>query len=154
FGEPIRHTEYEVVSIPEGRAREFVVTHHYSGTYPDLEHILTFFIPEHPSSGEQALIEIPRALARQFRVLLRRCTTSRALRGTGPLVGVRASPEGLTMWSCLDEAALRFHQAGSRPPDMLAFHAEVLARIEGRDNNPVCLERLEEKRGRARWQER
>jgi hypothetical protein len=34
FGEPIRTAEYEVATIPEGQAREFVVTHHYSRTYP------------------------------------------------------------------------------------------------------------------------
>lgn len=99
------------------------------------------------------MIEIPRALARQFRALLRRCSASRILRGPGPLVLIRAGPHGLSLRSCVDEAALCCHLAGPRPNDELAFSAEVLARIEGGRNNTVQLERLEGTRGRARWQE-
>jgi hypothetical protein len=34
FGEPIRTSEHEVIPIPEGQARDFVLAHHYSGSYP------------------------------------------------------------------------------------------------------------------------
>jgi hypothetical protein len=34
FGEPIRTAEYEVAALDEAPARDFVRTHHYSGTYP------------------------------------------------------------------------------------------------------------------------
>jgi hypothetical protein len=34
YGEPIRPSEYEVAAISEGQARDFVLTHHYSGSYP------------------------------------------------------------------------------------------------------------------------
>jgi hypothetical protein len=100
------------------------------------------------------VIEVPRALARQFRALLRRCSPRRGPHGTVPLVLVRAGPPGLCIQASLNEAALRFHQGGPRPADELAFRIEVLARCEGRDHSPVCLERLTETRGRASWQER
>jgi hypothetical protein len=99
------------------------------------------------------LIEIPRALARQFRALLRRCSASRGQRGPGPPVLVRAGPDGLTVCSGLDEAALYFHLDGQRESDELAFRAELLARVEGRDRSSVNLERVGPAKGRARWQE-
>src|SRR5262245_6861951 len=98
-------------------------------------------------------MEIPRALARQFRALLRRCSASRAQRGPGPPVLARAGPDGLTVCSGLDEAALYYHLNGPRESDELAFRAELLARVEGRDRSSVLLERVDPGKGRARWQE-
>jgi hypothetical protein len=99
------------------------------------------------------VIEIPRALLRQFRMLLRRCSLGRGQRGPGPLVLVRSGSSGLCIQACVDEAALRFSQTGARPADELAFRGEMLARLEGKEHSPVCLERVAETRGRASWQE-
>src|SRR5262249_33302213 len=82
-----------------------------------------------------------------------RCSASRGQRGAGPPVLVRAGPDWLTVCSGLDEAALYFHLDGPREPDELAFRAELLARVEGRDRSNVLLERVAPGKGRARRQE-
>src|SRR5262249_56091696 len=89
----------------------------------------------------------------QFRALLRRCSASRGQRGPGPPVLVRSGPDGLTVCSGLDEAALYYHQDGAREPDELAFRAELLARMEGRDRSSVVLDPVGPANGRASWQE-
>src|SRR5262249_10244110 len=78
---------------------------------------------------------------------------SRGQRGPGPPVLVRSGADGLTVCSGLDEAALYYHLDGPREPDELAFRAELLARVEGRDRSAVVLERIGPTKGRARWQE-
>jgi hypothetical protein len=45
------------------------------------------------------LIEIPRALLRQFRAVLRRLTPSGSPRGPCPVVFVQATKDGLTLQS-------------------------------------------------------
>jgi hypothetical protein len=99
------------------------------------------------------LIELPRALARQFRAVLRHSVMADAPRGPWPLVLCRAGEEGLTLHARNHDLAVRFHQPGRRPPDAIAFRASLLAEFEGRPDTPVALEQVAFGKGRAGWDE-
>jgi hypothetical protein len=99
------------------------------------------------------LIELPRALARQFRAVLRRSLMADAPRGPWPLVLCRAGEGGLTLHARSEDLAVRYHQPGRRPPDAIAFRASLLAEFEGRADTPVTLEQVASGKGRAGWGE-
>jgi hypothetical protein len=99
------------------------------------------------------LIEIPRALARQFRAVLRRLVAPGGPRGPCPVVCIQAGHDGLNLWAQLDEAAVCYQHPGSFTPGSIAFTADVLASFEGRDDTLVTLEQAAEKEGRACWTE-
>ena len=95
------------------------------------------------------MIELPRALARQFRAVLRQSLMADAPRGPWPLVLCRAGEEGLTLHARNEDLAVRFHQAGKHPPDAIAFRANLLAEFEGRADTPATLEQVASGKGRA-----
>jgi hypothetical protein len=97
------------------------------------------------------LIELTRALARQFRTVLRRSLLEQEPRPSCPLVQCRAGDDGLTLQARCIDMALRYHQSGKRPADAIAFPATVLAEFEGRAESPVVLEQVAAGKGRARW---
>jgi hypothetical protein len=99
------------------------------------------------------LIEIPRALARQFRALLRRLVAPGGPRGPCPIVSIHAGHEGLTIQAELEEAAVCYRHPGSFSAGSIAFTADALAAFEGRDDTPVTLEQVAKKEGRACWSE-
>src|SRR5262249_48477047 len=99
------------------------------------------------------LVTITRALARQFRAILRRLVSPAAPRGPCPFVLARADKDGLTMQARLDGGALRYHQPGPREPDAIAFTAAALTAFEGKGDVPVTLEQVAFGKGRARWEE-
>jgi hypothetical protein len=97
------------------------------------------------------MIEIPRTLARDFRVVLRRAVMAEAPRGPWPLICCRAGKDGLFLEAEHVGVALRYHVDEPRPPDALAFAPNVLAEVEGRSDTPVVLEEVSPDKGRARW---
>jgi hypothetical protein len=97
------------------------------------------------------VIEIPRTLARDFRVVLRRAVMTEAPRGPWPLVCCRAGKEGLVLEVEQVGVALRYHNDESRPQGALAFRPNLLAEIEGRSDTPVALEEITPGKGRATW---
>jgi hypothetical protein len=99
------------------------------------------------------MIAIPRALARQFRTVLRRSLLDQEPRHSWPLVVCRADPDRLVLQACQGDRALRYHHAGSYPPEAIAFRASVLAEFEGRHDDLVELQQLTFGKGRARWSE-
>jgi hypothetical protein len=99
------------------------------------------------------LIELPRALARSFRTVLRHSLMADAPRGHWPLVLCRAGEDGLTLQARDGDLAVRYHQPGKRPPGVLAFRAGLLAEFEGRAESPVALEQVAFGKGRASWDE-
>ena len=102
-----------------------------------------------PESEVTALIELTRALARAYRTVLRRSLMEQGPRHDWPLLLCKAGDGGLTLQAVQGEMALRFHQPGARPPDLLAFRAHVLAEFEGRTDAPVVLEHVAAGKGRA-----
>ena len=97
------------------------------------------------------MIEIPRALARQFRAVLRQSLPAGAPRGPDPVVVIRAGPDGLTLEARQEEAAVRFHADGPAAPAALALPLKALAGFEGRTGTPVTLEQAAPGKGRACW---
>src|SRR5262249_31753084 len=95
--------------------------------------------------------EIPRSLARDFRVVLRRAVMAEAPRGPWPLVCCRAGKDGLVLEAEQAGVALRYHIDGPRPQGAIAFRPNLLAEIEGRSDTPVVLEEVSPGKGRARW---
>ena len=97
------------------------------------------------------MIELTRGLVRSFRTVLRRSLMEQEPRRPWPLVLCKAGDGGLTLQAVQMEMALRYHQHGPRPTDVIAFQAGVLAKFEGRTDAPVALENVAEGKGRARW---
>jgi hypothetical protein len=95
------------------------------------------------------VIVLPRSLARQFRVFLRRC-----LQPPGPhqppVVRLHVGPQGLEMVARQQECVIVYQQPGKHARETLFFPADVLADIEGK-NGSVTLEASEEGKGEARW---
>jgi hypothetical protein len=99
------------------------------------------------------VIELSRALARQFRAVLRRALADQGLRGSSPVILCQAGESGLSLHTRLGDVAVRYQHAGPRTPGKIAFLASVLAEVEGRTDPPVLLEPLPDGRGRASWSE-
>jgi hypothetical protein len=97
------------------------------------------------------MIALPRALARQFRAVLRRSLLDQEPRRSWPLVLCRAGKDGLVLQACQGDMALRYHLQGARSPEAIAFRASVLAEFEGRRDDPVELEQVAFGKGQARW---
>jgi hypothetical protein len=58
------------------------------------------------------LIEVPQALARRFRAVLRQSLMAEGPRGLWPLLLARADCEGLTLQARQGDQALRYSQPG------------------------------------------
>jgi hypothetical protein len=99
------------------------------------------------------MIAIPRALARQFRTVLRRSLLAQEPRHSWPLVVCRADSNGLVLQACQGDRALCYYHAGSYPPEAIAFPSSVLAEFEGRHDDLVELQQLAFGKGQARWSE-
>jgi hypothetical protein len=97
------------------------------------------------------MIALPRALARQFRAVLRRSLLDQEPRGSWPLLLCRAGKDGLVLQACQGDVAVRYHLQGACPPEAIAFRASVLAEFEGRRDDPVELEQVAFGKGQARW---
>ncbi|HVS38479.1 MAG TPA: hypothetical protein VMS17_23170 [Gemmataceae bacterium] len=97
------------------------------------------------------MIELTRALARSFRTVLRRSVLELEGRRTWPVVLCKAGDGGLTLQAVRLEAALRYHQPGQWPADVIAFPGDVLGEVEGRGDAVVTLENVGAGKGRARW---
>src|SRR5262245_3693020 len=100
---------------------------------------------------EVLVIAIPRALARQFRAVLRRSLLDKEPRGSWPLVLFQASKDGLVLQACQSDMAVRYYLDGSRSPEAIAFRASVLAEFEGRRDGQVELEQVAFGKGQAKW---
>jgi hypothetical protein len=99
------------------------------------------------------VIELPRSLARRFRAVLRRSLQDTEQRNAWPLLLCHADERGLTLEAVCPDFALRYQQPGAWPPETLVFRSSVLAGIEGRNDSPAHLERVDPKAGRARFEE-
>jgi hypothetical protein len=99
------------------------------------------------------VIELSRALARRFRVVVRRILTDQGMRGASPVVVCQAGEHGLSLHAQLGDVAVCYHQAGPRTPATIAFLASLLTEIEGRVDAPVVLEAAGEDRARVGWSE-
>jgi hypothetical protein len=108
-----------------------------------------FFVPT--ESEAIPLIELTRALARCYRIVLRRSLQEQEPRRSWPLLFCKADDGGLTLQSVQTDMALRFHQTGVRPSDLIAFNTQALAEFEGRTDTPVVLENIAVSKSRARW---
>ncbi len=95
------------------------------------------------------MITLPRSLARQFRVLLRRSLQPPGPRDP-PAVRLRAGREGLEMATRQPECALLYRQPGSLPAETLVFPADVLTDIEAKAGS-VTLAVTSDGQGEACW---
>jgi len=64
------------------------------------------------------VIELPRALARQFRVFLRRCLQPPGLRQP-PIIRLHAGPQGLEMTARQQECIIVYQQPGKHARETL-----------------------------------
>jgi len=97
------------------------------------------------------LIEVPRALARRFRAVLRQSHLVEGPRGPWPQLLARADREGLTLQARQGDQALRFSQPGGTGEGSIVFRSDLLAQFEGRNADPVVLEQVAFGKGRASW---
>src|SRR5437667_196777 len=97
------------------------------------------------------MIEIHRALARQFRAVVRRLLTSQERRSSWPLVLCQAGEDGLAIQSSLGDVAVLYHEPQARSPEAIAFRVPVLSEFEGRTSDVVTLEQVAEGKVRTRW---
>jgi hypothetical protein len=98
------------------------------------------------------MIEIPRALARGFRSVLRHSLMAGNQRGIWPLLLCRTDRAGIVLQARQGEVALRCRLEGSSTTEEeIAFRASLLSEFEGRDDSPVSLETLSPYKGQARW---
>jgi len=95
------------------------------------------------------VIVLPRSLARQFRVLLRRCLQPPGPRQP-PIVRLHVGPNGLEMVAHQQECVIVSQQPGKHTRETLFFPADVLADIEGKDCS-ATLQTTGEGQGEARW---
>jgi hypothetical protein len=86
------------------------------------------------------MIQIPRSLARQLRVVLRKSVFHKASRAVPPPVIFRAGSTGLQIQAICPEVAVQYHQPGHLPEGTLVVPAEALAACEGRSQDLVTLE--------------
>jgi hypothetical protein len=100
------------------------------------------------------VITFSRALARQYRAVLRRALMADDPRGPWPMVRCRTDASGLTLESRQGGSAVRYHQEGTFADEALAFRGTLLAEIEGRTETPVTLEAVSPEKGRASWTDR
>jgi hypothetical protein len=99
------------------------------------------------------VITLPRALARQFKAVLRKAQPPGAGRGSRPLVLMQAGPDGLRLRAQHAEVALEYHQPGPRPEERLCLPGEALDDVEGR-TGAVALEPTGPEAVQARWDDR
>jgi hypothetical protein len=99
------------------------------------------------------LIELSRALARQFRAVVRKSVLVAEPRGPCPTVVCRAGRQGLMLSCQQGDIALRHHTPGSFPNDQIALPYSLLMEFEG-GSGVVTLEQTEPLKGRANWQDR
>jgi hypothetical protein len=97
------------------------------------------------------VIEITRALARQFRAVLRKVTPLYAGRGPRPAVVLNAGPDGLRLRAGYAQAALEYRLAGPRPEETLALPAEALDDCAGSKDTPVLIEKVSADGVQTRW---
>jgi hypothetical protein len=99
------------------------------------------------------VIEIPRALARQFKAVFRKAHPPGTGRGSRPVVLVQAGPDGVRLRAQHAEVALEYHQPEPRPDERLCLPGEALDDVEGRTGE-VALERTGPEAVQARWDDR
>ena len=97
------------------------------------------------------MIEFSRALARQFRAVLRRSLMEADPRGSWPVIVCRADRRGLALEASQGDLAVRHRQEGTFTPEVINFPGGLLAEMEGRGDVPIVLEAGEAAKGRARW---
>ncbi|MHB1425754.1 MAG: hypothetical protein ACYC3I_21510, partial [Gemmataceae bacterium] len=95
------------------------------------------------------MIVLPRALARQFRAILRRCLQPPGLRQP-PWVRLHTGPQNLEMAAHQQECCIVYQQPGKGASETLFFPADVLADIQGKDGS-ATLETTGDGKGEARW---
>jgi hypothetical protein len=99
------------------------------------------------------VLQIPRAVARTLRGVLRRCLFDGSSRNDWPFVRVRADGQQLILESARGPIALRYTMPDASGSGSLAFRSSVLSAFEGRSNAPVNLEAITATQGRARWED-
>jgi hypothetical protein len=97
------------------------------------------------------VIEITRALARQFRAVVRKVTPLYAGRGPRPAVVLHAGPDGLRLRAGYAQAALEYRLAGPRPEEELALPAEALDDCAGAKDTAVLIEKVGSDGVQVRW---
>jgi hypothetical protein len=97
------------------------------------------------------VIEITRALARNFRAVLRKVTPLYAGRGPRPAVVLHAGPDGLRLRSGYAQAALEYRLAGPRPEEALVVPAEALDDCASSKDTPVLIEKVSADGVQIRW---
>lgn len=99
------------------------------------------------------MIEIPRAMARRFRAVLRKCVRAGAPRGPGPPVLCRTGKGGLSLSCELGDVGLRYLLPGRLAARRVALPAAVLTELAGIDAADIHFEQPEPTKGRATWQQ-
>ena len=97
------------------------------------------------------MIELSRALVRQFRAVVRKSVLAADPRGPCPLVVCRAGRQGLLLSCEQGKIAVRHLTHGSFPSAVVALPFSKLAELENAAPT-IILEQTEPSKGQARWQ--
>lgn len=97
------------------------------------------------------MIEITRSLARQLRAVFRKALPLGWGRGPRPSLVFHAGKDGLRVQSHHPEVAVELHQPGARPVEVIALPSDALDDFEGRRDEVVTLENVEQGSVQARW---
>jgi hypothetical protein len=97
------------------------------------------------------VLEFSRALARQFRAVLRRSLMEADPRGPWPVIVCRADRRGLSLEAQHGDLAVRYRRESAFTPEVLNFPGGLLAEMEGRGEVPVALEAVAGGKGHAHW---
>jgi hypothetical protein len=99
------------------------------------------------------MISVPRAVARAFRALARKCVPGRA-RGPAPPVALRQADNQLTIRADLGEVFLAWTGPASGDPDTLFVPMALLDAVDGPGDDPIEIDRDGPDRVVARWADR
>src|SRR5207249_2741245 len=103
--------------------------------------------------GDPSMILLPRAVARAFRALARKCVAGRT-RGPAPPVTLRQADGRLILKVDLGESVLTWTGPAAGDPDTLIVPMALVDAVDGPGDEPVQIDREGTDRVVARWADR
>ncbi len=97
------------------------------------------------------MITITRQMARLLRAVFRRAGIKPVSYGSGGRVTFEADETGLKIRGMQHDLAIEYRQSGALEPETLSFPVQMLADVEGRQDDPVRLETRGKTRLAASW---
>ena len=97
------------------------------------------------------MIEIPRALVRTFRGILRQSVLAESPRDGSLPIRIQSGPAGLLLEACRGHVALRYEHPGGQSTAEVVLALSGLMGFEGTTNEVVVIDPVAPAKARARW---